>query len=778
MQRPPNPIAKDLVLIGGGHSHAIALKQFAMNPIAGVRITLITDVSHTPYSGMLPGYVAGLYNFDDCHIDLRPLAQFAGVQLILSRAVGLDLNTNQVLLADRPPVAFDLLSIDIGSTPAALGVPGANDHAIPVKPISKFLRYWEKMVDRVSQTPNLPLRVAIVGGGAGGVELALSIQARLHSIYRAAQNQTGKQPNQQLELHLFQRGDRLLPERNAWLGKRLQQIMAQRGMQVHLQEEVVAVEASMQNSPHGSPSKTIRCKSGLTIPCDYLFWVTQASAASWLCESGLATDRQGFIQISDTLQSVSHPQVFAAGDVATMVNHPRPKAGVFAVRQGKPLYDNLRRAVLEQPLRPFVPQQKFLILIGTGDRSALASRGWFHVGPHPLIWQWKDWIDRQFMTQFSDLEPMDAPSPKRDRFSGHQSSKRDKSHLYAPMHCAGCGSKVGSSVLERVLNRIQHEQPSHVSREDILIGLDTPDDAAVVTIPPDQVMVQTIDQFRALVNDPFIFGQICANHCLSDLFAMGADPQSALAIATLPYATEPKLEESLYQLLSGAVKVLHQSNAVLIGGHTTEGTELSFGLSCNGLADPNHLWRKRGMEPGQVLILTKAIGTGTLFAADMRLRAKGRWIEAAIHSMLLSNQGAVSCLRDHHATACTDVTGFGLLGHLVELIRASQVDVELDLNSLPVLDGAKETVQQGIHSSLYPQNHRAARFITNHAQAESHPLYPLLFDPQTSGGLLASVPADRASGCVSALKAIGYTESRVIGTVVAPSVEPSVRVKL
>lgn len=339
------------------------------------------------------------------------------------------------------------------------------------------------------------------------------------------------------------------------------------------------------------------------------------------------------------------------------------------------------------------------------------------------------------------------------------------------MRCAGCGSKVGSTVLERVLHRIKREQPDWTDRKDIVIGLDAPDDAAVVQVPAGQLMVHTIDYFRALINDPFIFGQISANHCLSDIFAMGAVPQSALAIATIPYALEEKVEETLYQLLSGAVKVLGEAQTPLIGGHTTEGAELGFGLSCNGLAYPDKLLRKGGMQPGQVLILTKALGTGTLFAADMRRLAKGRWIDAAVESMLRSNQAAAACLLQHGATACTDVTGFGLLGHLMEMVQASQVAIDLELEAIPVLEGARETLQMGIVSSLQPENLRVSRYISNLEQVQRNPNYLLLFDPQTSGGLLAAIPADQAAACLASLKACGgYSHSRVIGSV-KPRVE-------
>jgi selenide,water dikinase len=732
------PILKDLVLIGGGHSHAIVLKKFGMNPIAGVRLTLITDVSHTPYSGMLPGYVAGLYDFDECHIDLRPLTQFSHARMILDRAIGLDLEKNQVFCQNHPPISFDILSIDIGSTPATLSIPGATEYSIPVKPISKFIDYWDRVKHHVIQNPHQKMRIAVVGGGAGGVELMLSIQGCLSQIYSSTNSSNNK-----LELHLFQRGAELLPERSQWVGKRVEKILRQQGVKLHLEQTVNAVEAEVEE-------KIISCKSGLKVKCDCLFWVTQASASPWLKQAGLLTDEQGFIQVDDTLRSPSHPHIFAAGDVATMVNHPRPKAGVFAVRQGQPLFENLRRALLEKPLKPFTPQKQFLILIGTGNEKAIASRGIIGLGPYSFLWDWKDRIDRKFMNQFSNLKPM-----------SDQPNKPEKIQVEFPkMRCSGCGSKVGSSILKQVLNKIKPQ-----TREDVLIGLGEAEDAAVIQVPRGQVIVQTVDYFPALLDDPFIFGKITTHHCLNDLFAMGATPQSALAIVTLPYATSTKQEETLFHLLSGVNKVLNTASALLIGGHTTEGETLALGLTCNGFSAEEKLLRKGGMKPNQVLILTKAIGTGTLFAADMQLKAKGRWIEAAIESMLLSNQAAMDCFKQYQVTACTDITGFGLIGHLLEMIQESGVIVELNIEAISILKGAKETTQQGIFSSLYPENYQFSKKIENQQQASQHPLYPLLFDPQTSGGLLASVPREEADSCLNHLKCLGYVESCIIGEV-------------
>ncbi len=733
------PIVKDLVLLGGGHSHAIALRLFGMNPLPGIRLTLITEASDTPYSGMLPGHVAGFYSREECHIDLRPLCQFAGAQLYVDSAIGLDLENNRVLCASRPPVRFDVLSLDIGSTPKKPAVLGDLNAIIPAKPVKKFLENWEQLVKNVVQNPETPICLGIVGGGDGGVELALNMQHRLQEVLKAAH-----QPSDRLTIHLFQRAASLLPRHNRWVRSHFHQLLTQRGIQLHLGEEVCEVQ------PH-----YLRCKSGLAMNCDYIIWVTQASAPDWLSKAGLEVDPQGFVRVDDTLRSCSHPQVFAAGDIAAMVNHPRPKAGVFAVRQGKPLFHNLRQALQGKPLKPYHPQKYYLSLIGTGDGSAVASRG--PLGWHsPLLWRWKDRIDQAFMERFKKLPEMEGTgTPVPSPLFPHPSPS---------MRCAGCGAKVGSTVLERALQRIRQTAFPPPLRDDILLGLNAPDDAAVVQIPAGMVTLQTIDYFPALLDDPFVFGQIAANHALSDLFAMGAQPQSALAIATLPYASPAIVEETLYQLLSGALKILHEVNAELIGGHTTEGKDLAFGLACHGLAEPDRLLRKGGMKPGQVLILTKAIGTGVLFAANQLQKAKGSWIDGAIESMVQSNQKAALCLLDHQATACTDITGFGVAGHLAEMIRASKdIAVNLNLNAVPLLNGALEAAQLGVTSSLYPQNLQAIEFIENVVEGAAYPQFPLLFDPQTSGGLLATVPEAMGDRGLAALRSLGYSHSAIIG---------------
>ena len=741
MKNSDTPIIKDLVLVGGGHSHVGVLKRFAMKPVPGVRLTLICRDAHTPYSGMLPGFVAGHYGYDDVHIDLGALCRFAGARFFHSSVIRLDLHERRIHCDNRPPVPYDLLSINTGSTPDTAAVPGAAATVVPVKPINAFLESWERLRDRALAHSGL-LRIAVVGAGAGGVEILLAIQYRLGRLRAEAGLSSAD-----ISYDLFGESRAILPTHNAKVRKTLEAVLAKRGVTLHLGSPVVEI----------SPGR-LRTGDGAVTEADEILWVTAAGAPAWPREAGLEVDEHGFIRVKDTLESASHAGVFAAGDVAAMVGHPRPKSGVFAVRQGKPLARNLRNALLGRPLVPYRPQEKFLGLISTGDRHAVASRGeWSAKGR--LVWRWKDWIDRRFMEKFNDLPDMDAGEDAKLP-AGLASAEVVKEISAIAMRCGGCGAKVGATVLSRALNALKP-----VDRDDVLIGLHEPDDAAVVEVPPGKAMVHTVDYFRSMLDDPYVFGKIAANHSLGDIYAMGGEPQTALAIATVPFGIEAKVEDTLGQMMAGAMEILNDAGCALVGGHTSEGPELSLGFAVNGLIDRDRVLRKGGLRPGDRLIVTKPIGTGTLFAADMRHKAKGRWIAAALASMTMSNRKGAECLMAHNAHAATDITGFGLLGHLVEMVRASDVDVELMLDAIPLMEGAEDTVRAGIVSSLQPQNVRLRRAVANLEEAGKDPRYPLIFDPQTAGGLLAGIPADKADACVAALRALGYDRAEIVGTV-------------
>ena len=723
----------DLVLIGGGHAHVQVLRRFGMQPQAGVRLTLISRDLHTPYSGMLPGLVAGHYAFDDAHIDLGRLARFAHARLYHDEVVGLDLARRMVLCRVRPPVRYDVLSIDSGATPA-MQVAGAAEHAVAVKPVSNFYARWQDLRARVAAS-SASLRIGVVGGGAGGVELLLAMRHRLLAERDAAAGG--------LSFHIVTAGADILLTHHRRVRARYRRILAAAGVTVHTEANVSRVAAGQ-----------VTTTDGRAIALDEIAWVTHAAAPAWPRASGLATDDAGFIAVDACLRSISHATVFAAGDIAAVAAHPRPKAGVFAVRQGPPLAANLRRALTARAPVPFRPQRRFLSLISSGDRYAVASRGAFTCAG-AWVWRWKDAIDRRFMRRFTDLPALSMGVPATADLAP------------ASMRCGGCGAKIGAEMLHGALATLPAS-----ARADIVIGLGEPDDAAVVRLPPATLAVHTVDAFRSFVDDPWLFGRITATHCLGDIFAMGATAQSALAIVTLPLAAPPLMQDDLAQMLQGAATVFAAAGTVIVGGHTSEGAELALGFAVNGYVAEAALLRKRGIATGDALILTKALGSGVLLAAAMQGRGRTRWLAQALTAMTVSNAAAAVILRAHGAHAMTDVTGFGLAGHLLEMLGPDGVAATVLLDRVPTFSGAAELAGQGIASTLAPQNRAAAAALAADAAAEAHPHFALCFDPQTAGGLLAAVPASQAAHCVDALRQAGYGDAVVIGTAGAEQTEP------
>jgi selenide,water dikinase len=743
MKAATHPVLKDVVLVGAGHSHVTVLRMFGMKPIPGVRFTLITREVHTPYSGMLPGLIAGLYGFDDAHIDTGPLARFAGARLYQDEAVDIDLEGRHVICRSRPPVPYDLLSLNIGSTPNTADVPGASEYAIPVKPIDGFLRRFEALQARVLARKGRSA-VALVGAGAGGVELLLAVEHRLRQTVRHAGLDAGG-----LSFVLVSDVPNILPSFPAAFRARFHAILAARGITVLTGAPVTAVEAGRLILAGYGP-----------LAADEILWTTQAAPARWLAKAGLPLDGRGFLRVDETLRVAGRDEVFAAGDTIAFSGRELPKSGVYAVRAGPELADNIRRTLTGRSLRRFKPQREALYLVSTGERYAVGTRNGLVV-EGAWVWRWKDWIDRRFMRKYNELPEMKQPTTALPPLADRDALKEISA---IAMRCGGCGAKVGATVLTRALSGIEP-----VVRPDVVVGLEAPDDAALVDVGGKELSLQTVDYFRAIVDDPYTLGKIAANHALGDVYAMGGEPQTALAIATVPYGLESKVEADLSAMMAGANEVLRDARCALVGGHTSEGAELALGFAVNGLVPAAAALRKGGLEPGDGLILTKPLGTGTLLAADMRGKAKARWVMAAIAHMVQSNRKAAEILRRHGVHAATDVTGFGLLGHLIEMVRASEVDATLAIERVPLLEGARDTVALGIFSSLQPQNVRLRRAIGDLAAVSRHPLYPLLFDPQTAGGLLAAVPFAQAERCVAALRSAGYAGAELIGFVSARS---------
>ena len=710
-----------LVLVGGGHSHVQTLRRLMMRPAerGELYVTLIAREVHTPYSGMLPGRVAGYYASDEMHIDLARLCQAANVRLVLDEVVELDADCQCVALRNHPPLVYNILSLNCGASPGFAGVE-IEAPIIPVKPIGQFLSAWEGILaglqNAISQGSRRSL--AVVGAGAGGVELSLAIAKAL-------------EPNREgmASLRLVECLDEILPGHNARVKGWAERRLARAGIAILKGFQVSKVTA-----------QGLVNEAGTLLEADHVLWTTGVSAPPFLRQSGLELDSQGFVSVNEHLQSLSHQNLFAAGDVAHLSGQPRPKSGVYAVRAGPWLTDNLFRFASGKPLKPYKAQPRALAIIGDSQGSAVASKGGFYAAGNP-IFALKQLIDRRFMNRF-ETAPMEEESP-------------DSEGIDSRMRCAGCGAKLPASILDRVLKRIQV-----ASHDEVLQGIG--EDAALLQLSPQTLAVST-DHFPQMVSDPYKFGRISAHHALSDLYAMGARPRYALVNLSLELMSPELMEEEMYLLLRGVNDVLANEDVALIGGHSTEAEKTQLGCTVFGdLA--SHAFSKGALESGDLLVLTKPIGIGVILAGDMRVMTKGHWLEMAIESMDQSNASAAKLLREHGARSCTDITGFGLLGHLLEMVRASGCSAQIQLDSVPYLEGANELMASGVQSSLQIGNEAVLEDVELSGVSQADSRFRLLMDPQTSGGLLAGIKPEKAEGLLQVLRAAGYPQAQIVGS--------------
>ena len=721
---PDFPALQDVVLIGGGHTHALLLRKWGMSPLAGARLTLINPGPAAPYTGMLPGFVAGHYSRGELDIDLVALARHAGARLLLDRAVNIDLVRREVILAGREPVAFDTASIDIGITSGLAQAHGNSDAPnpfTPVKPLEAFADRWETFLQRDATGRD----IAVAGGGAGGVELALAMAYRLKTSGRSAQ------------ITLIEAGDTVLSDLAPGQRDRLT-----RALEAY---DVCVRTGTVIRSARDS---VLALSDGSTLRADLLLDASGPAPYDWLANTPFAL-KDGYIRTDAQLRTVTDTCVFAVGDCAHFDPAPHAKAGVYAVRQVPVLYENLRRTLRGVTgLKRFDPQTDYLKLISMGGKSAVGGRFGMSLSG-PLVWQAKNLIDRRFMRRLSDLPAMEgAPLPDE-----HVEGLAD-AHDPARSECGGCGSKLGSVALETGLGALPPAR-----RGDVETGRG--DDGAVLSVGGARQVLST-DHLRAFCDDPYLMAKVAAHHALSDIWAMGADPQAALSSIILPPLSPALQARTFSEIMTAAGHVFSEAGADLVGGHTSSGAELTIGFTVTGLLT-GEASRMSGARPGDRLILTKPIGTGAVLAGSMQGRANGRDV-ACVWEAMASGNGAASAVLRHHASAMTDVTGFGLAGHALRMAKASGVRMQIEMAAVPLLAGALDMARAGVRSSIFAANLSACGRVDGYYGPGVKPAADLLFDPQTSGGLLASVPAERAAQVCNELEA-GDVRAAIIGWV-------------
>lgn len=723
-----------IVLLGVGHTNAHVLRMWKMQPISNANLVCVSNFPVATYSGMLPGVLSGQYSPQQMEIDLVRFCATAGARLIVGEVTGLDRGNRRLEFADRPPLHYDLLSIGIGSRPSFEGVSVESDRLlIAVKPMQTFLdRMLARLSDLSQQDSSAPPTISIVGGGVGSIEIAFCLHQRLHRVNdnTVETPPLTNPPRIQLITASETLGDGLLSSTQ----RRVRNELQSRGVEILTGKRVTRIAEDALVFDSGE-----RTSAGLVI------WATHAAPLPLLSKLDLETDSDGFLLTRPTLQCVNDDHVFAVGDTGTIQGSRTAKAGVFAVRQGPVLWNNLNRSVWHPPLEEYYPQSGFLKLINTGDGKAIGE--YKGIGFYSRwAWKLKDWIDRRFMAKYQDYEPM--------KLTIHHTEEDEV------MRCLGCGGKIGSRELGRVLDELN--VPDH---DDVVIGLAAREDAAVLRTHDNQVTVTT-DFFASPINDPYVVGRIAALNSASDCFVMGAQPTSALAHVQLPVGNSRSQTELMRELMQGGAEEFSQLGAAIVGGHSIEGPRLTVGFTVLGrrMFDPH---TKSGLKAGDRLILSKPLGTGVLLAAVMQGELPASAWQPLIDTMLQSNAVALTLMQAECVSAMTDVTGFGLAGHLVEMLQASQVSASVFMSRVPLLPTCQNLIDAGIQSTLAPDNRSFTRKIEVDVDDLESPAIASLFDPQTSGGLLFGVADNQVEPALEILNENGFESSTVIGEITA-----------
>lgn len=680
MQNQSTPLTQDLVLVGGGHTHALLLRRWGMKLLPGTRVTLIDPGPTAAYSGMLPGHLAGHYTRDALDIDLVRLARFAGARFLCDSVVGMNAPDKTLQLASGNSFAFDVASFDVGITSGMPKLAGFSEHAVPAKPLGPFAHRWRRYLTSVPAAD-----VAVIGAGVAGAEIAMALAHALR---------TRGTP---YSLHLIDRGAALtaLPTHTA---NRLKAEFKALHISVLENKSVLAITEDSVVMEDQTVRATFVCGAAGALP------------HAWQAVSGLATV-DGYFRVNPFLET-SMDGIFAVGDCAHMDHAPRPKAGVYAVRQAPFLFENLRARLMgAPPKRRYQPQKDYLKLISLGAQSAVGER-FGQVVQGPWVWRWKDRIDQEFMQRFKDLPPKRSPALPSEMSAGLEA------RLKAAPLCGGCAAKLGQTALQSGLSTYDDGT------------LDMPgDDAAILRVGAERIVMST-DHLRGFLPDPSLLAEVAVQHALGDIWAMGATPHAATLNIILPEMSDRLASRSLSEIMDASRRVMQESGAEIVGGHSTFGAEMTIGVTLIGRT-PRRPITLDGARPGDLLILTKPLGSGVILAAEMAGQARGAWVMAALEQMKSSQARPAQLLKDAHAM--TDVTGFGLLGHLRNICLVSKVGARVRLEDVPTMEGVEKLFAAGQRATLHEQNR--APF----GQWPDDPNHAALWDPQTSGGLLAAV---------------------------------------
>ncbi len=677
-----NNLIKQLVLIGGGHANVQILKKFCMSRIKGLHTILISEHFEATYSGMTPGYVHRDFSIEEISIDLQRLCFNAGATFIRDKVIKLEMKHKKVVLQNYPSIHYDLLSINTGSISNTKGIKIEKlSKCFFAKPISSFVNNLSQIDQIISNKKN---RISIIGGGVASYELAFSLLRRYEN---------------NLEITIF--GKNILKEKN--LNEKtiqnLKKISSNLGIKEYLGEVVSITETHLV------------LNSGEKFDSDLNLLSSGANIETWLSESNLDKDKNGFIVVDNNLLSTSDKNIFVTGDACTVKNNIRPKSGVMAVRQGQVLKENVFSKLTGKPLIKFKAQKNWLYLIGTHKNKALLN--YFFLSFHGLwCWKLKEWIDRGFINKF--------------KFTYNSKMSFRNFELEKPtgikMYCQGCGSKVSKNTLVNYLN----EEDSNN---------DLPDSSIINT--NSSSLLQSIDHIKLFTSlNPFDFGIISYLHSQNDILSSGGSVKTISVSQALPFSDG--IIESFFMeyFMKGIKSEAIKDGSIIASGHSYQSKEPGITITMNGSYE-KQITKSQAQE-NELIYLSKPLGTGYLLAAyfnNSELLSSFDF-QKLMTWMKKGNKKISEISKNFNSKITTDISGFGLASHLSDICKSSGLSAEIKLNEEILINKNIEILNK-FKSTGFENNYLSS--ANEISISDNNKLQNILYDPQTNGPLLISI---------------------------------------
>ena len=674
-----------LVLVGAGHSNIALIRRFAMDPLEGVRLVVINPESTAPYSGMLPGFLAGQYIADELFIDVAALCKQAGARFIRGSLERVDTASKMLLIRHQAfpnvrelYIPYDYAVLNTGAAPAD-SFPSTHAGCYYVKPIRELLIDLPRIDERMRRGNR---SMVIAGGGAAGIELAFAFRARYGS---------------DATITLVSR--RSIDHDNALSAGASVIRRALEEKRITLIESVEVTEAVVGE---------VRLSDGRSVAAYVVCVATPVRAPSWIEQSGLA-GKDGFLNVNAELQVDDYEGLYASGDIVNLPSS-RGRSGVIAVRAGQYLAKALVQKIQGRHVSPFRPQRHWLTLLNLGDGEAIAVRGSLAYKGASLF-KLKDRIDQKFMARFKPRKMSSAEA----------------------MRCEGCAAKLPGDMLTSVFGQ-QFEDGAITTQQGVS-------------------RIRSIDALTHLVDDPYLIGALAMRHAVSDVWAMGASPTTALTLIAVERALSQHIEASDFvQAQAGLQDAAHAYGVEIVGGHSLSLNQPMIAVEVEGeCARPV---RKNSVMAGDELWITGPVGSGILFSALASGFTVGAFIDQWVTNALKSLFEASQTAAQEGVHAMTDVTGFGLAGHLREMLSGKNLGIQWAEN-IVTFSGVDECIARGIQSTAYVDNVRYAQQVGHKAPSA------VVFDPQTCGPLLIAAPPETAKRVIQHWEEAGLSPQQI-----------------